>query len=474
MQRFRESMKMKSFVFAFALVVAFFAIGFRAPEVYAAEITIDFVGLGTPTTTTATAATTTAAATTYSLEEAARETRKLLKQRIEEFSVDYISDDGLNNDTFAAYQKMIFEHTGVPDEGDYLRDCVRKCSISATGAYVNGKIVYTISFSCQYLTSLAEEQTIAEKLTQVYQELGLNDQVSRSDYEKALLVYDYITTHVEYDNDHLNDATYLAQYSPYSALINGKAVCHGYALLLYRMLLDQGLDARLVSGYGEKTNLTAEGHAWNIVRIDGNYYFLDSTWDEGGDHEFFLYGTNDPRRHILDDKYTAEDFTSKFPISEITYEEWLAQHPVTGWQQIDGKTYYFNEAGEPVTGKQLIDGKKYYFSSKGVMKTGWLSVGGKYYYFGDDGAMVTGKQEIKGKKYYFSSDGVMQTGWKKSGGKYYYFGDDGAMVTGWKKSGGKYYYFAPNGAMVIGKTVKIGNAYYTFNQKGVCTGKNKV
>ncbi len=42
----------------------------------------------------------------------------------------------------------------------------------------------------------------------------------------------------------------------------------------------------------------------------------------------------------------------------------------TGWQEIEGKTYFFDKNGNPVTGEQIIQGAKYNFNSDGVLNTG--------------------------------------------------------------------------------------------------------
>ena len=44
------------------------------------------------------------------------------------------------------------------------------------------------------------------------------------------------------------------------------------------------------------------------------------------------------------------------------------EQPLTGWQVIEGNTYYYDESGQAVTGWQTIDGKMYYFDSDGVMQ----------------------------------------------------------------------------------------------------------
>ncbi|MBQ9015702.1 MAG: L,D-transpeptidase family protein [Firmicutes bacterium] len=179
----------------------------------------------------------------------------------------------------------------------------------------------------------------------------------------------------------------------------------------------------------------------------------------------------------------------------------------TGWQNIDGKRYYFQSSGARLTGlnkigsttyylnpemkigSQTISGKKYYFNtSSGGMVKGWLTIGSaKYYYDPSNGVMKTGWQTIKDNKYYFNpSDGAMVKGWQTISKKKYYFnlssgkmtkglltiGKDkyylnptsGVLMTGWQKiSGDKYYFNTSNGKMYKGGPIKIGKKKYYFN-----------
>ena len=132
---------------------------------------------------------------------------------------------------------------------------------------------------------------------------------------------------------------------------------------------------------------------------------------------------------------------------------------VTGWQKIDGKWYYFSGSGAMQKDWQKIDDKWYYFNGSGVMQTGWQKISGKQYYFSGSGAMVTGWQKIDGKWYYFSGSGAMQKDWQKIGSTWYYFGESGVMATGWQKIGSRWYYFEGSGAMAANKWV--GNYYLT-------------
>ena len=140
-------------------------------------------------------------------------------------------------------------------------------------------------------------------------------------------------------------------------------------------------------------------------------------------------------------------------------------YPAGKFENISGKTYYFNKAGYMVTGWQYIGGKWYYFDENGAMTRGWLKQGGTWYYLNGSGVMVTGLQNIGGVRYYFNGSGAMQTGWQYIGGKWYYFDGSGAMTRGWLKQGGTWYYLNGSGVMVTGWQ-NIGGVRYYFNGSG--------
>ena len=69
-------------------------------------------------------------------------------------------------------------------------------------------------------------------------------------------------------------------------LFSGKTVCAGYAMILKELCDRNGIDCQYVEGhtmskYGRSEILN---HAWNIVRISGNYFPIDLTWNAGDIH----------------------------------------------------------------------------------------------------------------------------------------------------------------------------------------------
>ncbi|MCD7956074.1 MAG: N-acetylmuramoyl-L-alanine amidase [Lachnospiraceae bacterium] len=182
-----------------------------------------------------------------------------------------------------------------------------------------------------------------------------------------------------------------------------------------------------------------------------------------------------------------------------------AEETLTGWQTVDGYTYYYKSdgtmktgllkyqkqyyylrktadangpKGSMVTGFYTIGDYTYYFSEEGIRQTGWQTINSKIYYFyttGTVGAMATGRVQIGKYYYYFTSAGKMKTGWVTLNGEQHYFKKTGTVgankgreLTGWRTISGSVYYFNTTGsvgAMVTGR-VQIGDYYYYFTSAG--------
>lgn len=97
-----------------------------------------------------------------------------------------------------------------------------------------------------------------------------------NDYDDIKMVHDYIINNVEYDETISKDNIY----NIYGTLINGEAVCEGYARS-FKYLMDE-LEIRcvLVIGKGINSDGDTENHAWNYVYLDGKWYAIDCTWDD--------------------------------------------------------------------------------------------------------------------------------------------------------------------------------------------------
>ena len=141
-------------------------------------------------------------------------------------------------------------------------------------------------------------------------------------------------------------------------------------------------------------------------------------------------------------------------------------NPTLGWQEIEGKRYYFvPDAGIRATGWVQINDGLYYFGADGVLMTGWQEINGRKYYLGDNGMRATGLLSIDGKGYYFDKTGVMATGWQLVNDVPCYYADNGAAVPGWQEISGTQYYFRETGEVLIGWNTLDDSLYY-FTSEG--------
>lgn len=101
----------------------------------------------------------------------------------------------------------------------------------------------------------------------------------KSDYEKVKYVYEYMIDTVEYVDDAPDNQNL------YSSLVNKKTVCAGYAQGVQYLLERAGVWCNTVGGEALDENEEYGGHAWNIVRCDDEYYYVDATWGDYDEEE---------------------------------------------------------------------------------------------------------------------------------------------------------------------------------------------
>ena len=125
------------------------------------------------------------------------------------------------------------------------------------------------------------------------------------DYEKALVLHDWLTDHVDYQ---LGD---LESFHGDSALLDGYGVCQSYTEAYSLLLSKAGIRNELV-----KTSL----HGWNLAQLNGKWYHIDCTWDDStSSHRYFAL----PDEAVMEvDSHRAVSFAHSYQ-DNYAYREGL-------------------------------------------------------------------------------------------------------------------------------------------------------
>ncbi len=142
-------------------------------------------------------------------------------------------------------------------------------SMSYSGSIMN-------SFTLTYLLATTDERDQAKAQVEAKKDEILDGIPTYwEDVRIETEIHDRLILHNTYDT------TYNAPHTHdlYGALVNGTSVCDGYAKAFQYLLYCVGIQCFTVSGVATSDG-GAENHAWNVVRLSGDYYYVDVTWDD--------------------------------------------------------------------------------------------------------------------------------------------------------------------------------------------------
>ena len=125
-----------------------------------------------------------------------------------------------------------------------------------------------------YCMTAAEREQAGQQLLATVNEWVTAIPNGKSDFDKEVALHDRLCNAVTYPE---GDGPYPdIYYSPYSALVNGIAICDGYARALQLLLLAAEIKATVVEGF----DANGDTHMWDVVYLGGEPYYVDPTWND--------------------------------------------------------------------------------------------------------------------------------------------------------------------------------------------------
>ena len=161
--------------------------------------------------------------------------------------------------------------------------------------------------------------------------------------EKAYIVFYWMAENIIYDMKGLKEGKNFDS-TPEGIYKYGKSVCFGYSKLFAHIANNLGVDTEYINGYAKGNEyhsgeiIESPNHEWNAVKIDNNYFIIDSTWgsghEDGDDHikelddfyffcnpKYLIYShfPENEKWQLLNPPITKEEFFNRVQIHSSFY-----------------------------------------------------------------------------------------------------------------------------------------------------------
>ncbi|WP_051206129.1 transglutaminase domain-containing protein [Butyrivibrio sp. FC2001] len=174
--------------------------------------------------------------------------------------------------------------------------------------YTVAGVLKKISFTGNYIYSAEQIAARQEKIDEYVQTCLAGVPSNVDGYTKVKYIYDYLITNTEYDADAPDNQNIC------SVFLYGRSVCQGYAKATQYLLNKLGIPTTLVTG-----KVAGVGHAWNLVLVDGEYTYVDTTWGDSSYQRFEAGGDSSQKLPLINYTYlccTTQDINKTHTISE--------------------------------------------------------------------------------------------------------------------------------------------------------------
>lgn len=216
-----------------------------------------------------------------------------------EFSIKYNKQKDIDYLTLT-----IEEFRGL--KNDYYENILKKCKISIFMEHINDISLFELKelkqkFNIHYisikdLSSFDDSYQISIDLIYKYKKAiqkiinGIDDKFLKNQEDREKVIFGILIPRIlentrydlnaqeEYEKKskltRFGRPTYDNPSNEMLGLIKGKCVCRGYAGIVRDVFRSVGIDVRVIVGLS-----ATDGHAWNQIKLDGEWYNVDITWD---------------------------------------------------------------------------------------------------------------------------------------------------------------------------------------------------
>lgn len=231
----------------------------------------------------------------------------------QDYETGFVFENADKEDVVLVFDQFLYENPQFFWYGNGY-----ECSVETRGSE---KTVYFNPSVMENCESTENIEAMARELSQKVSSFTELAMEYTDPFEQLLFIHDKLIADCDYDDDAAdyildgNNDIVLTETTAYGCLVEGMAVCSGYSAAFQYITEELGYECFRVNGEGMNSN----SHQWNCIFVDGDYYYIDVTWDdpsgksEGVEvfHDYFCITTEELLiTHTIDEGQFVQDCTS--------------------------------------------------------------------------------------------------------------------------------------------------------------------
>ena len=304
---------------------------------------------------------------------------------------------------------------------DELRDIIEYLCIDHGYYYVKGAYNYSTKgenveeYNPEYYMTAKEIEKIDRQIEEIANSVAEEAAKQKTDIEKLIYIHNFLIANITYGSGNTDNANNL-----YGAFILKNTLCTGYSEAFSLLASKVGIKAWVVTSM-------KLAHAWNIVLLDGRYYFVDCAWDDPtinnpslinnpvsgyGRYQYFMCSED----YLYENDHQSKDWivsghsvsglaSSKFYDSFFWHDyETLMKSASGSWYQTysyESKNVKLEQVKFSIDKITFSNNENYTLNTDRTVYTCWIMADGSYY-----PVFYSTLQSYNGAVYYIRADGI--------------------------------------------------------------------
>lgn len=188
------------------------------------------------------------------------------------FYKEILIPGALNRDSEIKIPNEISENEIALITNYFQQNCPLEYFVGTPFINVKGDAILFDYSNCNYMTKEQYNKEIEKIAISIEDIINNNIKDTYNYLEVVIVLYKYLAENTTYNLDAKST-------NAYGVLVNNEGICGGFSQALQVLLNQLGLDEGYQVEWNPEDDI--EGHVWNALMLDNNWYYFDTTWENG-------------------------------------------------------------------------------------------------------------------------------------------------------------------------------------------------